>query len=311
MNSLPRDELEKALWAVSVVGTLRGKGGYSEEELAEKAEFKSVEHMRSQFARWGLPGWLSGEPGRQGRSLGPGSGQGSTKPPAQRAVELFRERLQALLVDVDKLEGREDVYQDGRFVAQHSKLGSQLFLRYGLEGRTLYSEDEWRELCQQYDQDPTEDSFVVMNVHSSFPVGASPQPPEPLTALIGVYALAGGDMETLLEALHPGVATEEVVQRVRKHVEGKKRPDKMDGLKTVAGQLAKLVYGEPARGAPSSPLSAVELDAARYITRLQKEKQSTQAIMAKLRNHKKDDGSSFTEDDVLRLGNLRLPYLGL
>jgi hypothetical protein len=308
MNSLPRDELEKALWAVSVVGTLRGKGGYSEEELAAKAKFKSVEHMRSQFARWGLPGWLSGEPGRQGRSPSPGSGQGSTKPPAERAVELFRERLRKLLADVGKLEDREDVYQDGRFVAQLSKRGSQLFLRYGPEGRALYSADAWRELCLQYDQDPTEDSFLVMDVHSRFPVGATPHPPEPLTALIGVYALAGGNMEALLEALHPGVATEEVVQRVRKQVEGKKRTDKVDGLRTVAGQLAQLVYGEPARGAPRSPLSAIELDAACYITMLRGEQRSDEEILAKLSNHRLADGRELSMADVHRLGNLRLRY---
>jgi hypothetical protein len=43
MERLTKDERERALWVVIDIAVLRGKGGYSEQEIAEKAGFNSVE----------------------------------------------------------------------------------------------------------------------------------------------------------------------------------------------------------------------------------------------------------------------------
>jgi len=139
-------------------------------------------------------------------------------------------------------------------------------------------------------------------------VGAARQPAEPETTLIGVYALAGGDMERLLEILYPGTPTQERREAIRKRVEGKKKLDKIDGLKAIAGQLATLVRGEPLGGAPPPSLTAVEHDAACYITVLRDEEHSDEEILAKLSNHRMAGGSKLSMEDVHRLGSLRLRY---
>ena len=82
----------------------------------------------------------------------------------------------------------------------------------------------------------------------------------------------------------------------------------MDGLKTLAQQLATLVRGQELSGAPPPGLTAVEHDAACYITMLREEKFSEEEIEKKLSNHRMADGSALSRADIQRLGNLRLRY---
>jgi hypothetical protein len=220
-----------------------------------------------------------------------------------------------LLRGAENLQHRQEVYQDRRFPAADVYEGTLVFSRYrrDKDGRRLenYSEEEWQKLCKQYDQDPQEEDFWVMDSVLQAPTEAAPVPPEPLTTLIGVYALAGGQIEPLLEALYPGEPSREVLKEVRKCIEGKKRPDKKDGLKTLARQLAILVLvrGGKLEGAPPPALSSVEHDAACYITQLREEGHSDWEIRRRLSNHRKPDGSKRTDEDISRLGNMRLRYL--
>ena len=61
---LSREKREQANYVVGMVTTLRGVGTHSEEEIAEKLEFKpkigrtSAEVMYTQLQHWGLPDWL-------------------------------------------------------------------------------------------------------------------------------------------------------------------------------------------------------------------------------------------------------------
>jgi hypothetical protein len=150
--------------------------------------------------------------------------------------------------------------------------------------------------------------FVPRDSVLVVPAGATPSPPEPLTTLIGVYALAGGDMDQLIQALHNGELSDEKHEKIRKCVEGKKKLDGEDGLQIVAERLAKLVYGGEAIGAPPEGLSTVEHDAACYITQLRDEGHGDEEILTRLRNHRMADGSPLTRQDVSVLGNLRLRY---
>jgi hypothetical protein len=229
-----------------------------------------------------------------------------------RATRLFQERLKALVQDVEGLAARVESYQDKRFPGVDVYPGTTAFFRYLLrrDGRRveIYSEQEWQKLCKRYNQDPEEEDFMITGSVLQAPTEVAPAPPEPLTTLIGVYALAGGEIEVLLEALYPGEPSREVLEEVRKCVEGKKKSDKKDGLKTLARQLAILVRGGSIEGAPPLALSSAEHDAACYITQLREEGRSEEEIRRRLSNHRKPDGCKLTDEDISQLGNMRLRY---
>ena len=298
--------------------------GRSDEEIADQLVRGAPADLYRRLADDGYPvcpacgaapvkGRHCASPNR--RNPGAGTGVRRELPPATRAVRLFQERLealQALLRGTEDLEHRQEVYQDGRFPGADVYEGTLVFSRYrrDKDGRRLenYPKEEWQELCEQYDQDPQEEDFWVMDSVLQAPTEAAPVPPEPLTTLIGVYALAGGEIEALLEALYPAEPSRDVREEVRKCVEGKKKPDKKDGLKTLARQLAVLVRGGSLEGAPRPALSSAEHDAACYITQLREEGRSEEEILQSLSNHRKPDGSKLTKEDVSRLGLLRLSY---
>jgi hypothetical protein len=160
MESVPEEEREKALWAVSAVGTLRGKGGYSEQEIAAKAGFTSVEDMQQQFARWDLPDWLSGRAvGRRGRRKpGIGTGQYKELPAPSQAAALLREQIEVLLLATSGLHNTHG-YQDGRFV------GADVYEGTASLAREDWPEEAWRELCERNGQDPDSDHVFLMGPH--------------------------------------------------------------------------------------------------------------------------------------------------
>ena len=171
-----------------------------------------------------------------------------------------------------------------------------------------FSAEQWNDLCARHGQNPTVEGFWVEGDGLKRAAGAARHPAEPLTTFIGVYALADGDMNRLLETLYPGTPTQDTLEAIRKRVEGKKKSDNMDGIKTLAQQLATLVRGQGLSGAPPPGLTAVEHDAACYITMLREEKFSDEEIAKKLSNHRMADGSKLSKADIQRLGNLRLRY---
>jgi hypothetical protein len=248
---------------------------------------------------------------RQKRQPGPGTGRGTELPAALPASELFADVLRGLLASVEDLEYRHDRSQDGRIVGTDTIAGPAYLSRwYENKGKTIenFSEEQWNDLCARHRQDPAVEGFWVEGGGLTRAAGAARQPAEPETILIGVYALAGGDMERLLEILYPGTPTQEAREAIRKRVEGKKKSDKIDGLKAIAGQLATLVRGQSLAGSPPPALTAVEHDAACHITVLRDERYSDEEIVAKLSNHTMADGSKLSMEDVRRLGNLRLRY---
>ena len=242
---------------------------------------------------------------------GPGTGRGTELPAALPASELFAHTLRGLLASVTDLEFRHDRSQDGRIVGTDAIAGSAYLSRScEINGKIVenFSEEKWDELCARHGQDPAVEGFWVEGDGLKRAAGAARQPAEPETTLIGVYALAGGDMERLLEILYPGAPTEEIREAIRKRVEGKKKLDKIDGLQAIAGQLATLVRGQPLDGRPPTGLTAVEHDAACHITVLRDEGHSDEEILEKLSNHKMADGSKLSMEDVRWLGNFRLRY---
>jgi hypothetical protein len=294
--------------------------GWNDEDIATKCECGSAAHL---YRRLNVDGYpvcpMCGaapinkehtcKPKRQ---PGPGTGEGEELPAASRASELLTDTLRGLLASAADLDHRHESSQDGRIVGRDVFEGSSLYLsrRHEYKGRVVehFSEDQWNELCIEHGEDPDIEGFWVDSGGLRRAAGATRHPAEPLTTLIGAYALAGGDMEELLERLYPGAPTPEIREAIRKRVDGKKKLDKMDGLKVLARQLATLVRGQALVGAPPPGLTAVEHDAACYITRLRDKKRSDEEILSRLANHRTADGSKLSMTDVHRLGNLRLRY---
>jgi hypothetical protein len=112
--------------------------------------------------------------------------------------------------------------------------------------RERYSKEEWAKLSEQYDLDPDDTGFWDTNVVIRLPGGAALSPSEIEATLMGVYALAGGQMDLLLEVLHPDSLSASAETRVgiRKCVEGSRADgDTRDGLKVLAQHLATWVRG--------------------------------------------------------------------
>jgi hypothetical protein len=231
------------------------------------------------------------------RQPGPGTEKSSELPDPSLASELFADTLRSLLARVADLEPRHESSQDGRIVGRDTFVGS-LYLSRRDERNDKdvenFSEERWNDLCARHGQNPTVEGFWVEGDGLKRAAGAARHPAEPLTTFIGVYALADGDMNRLLEMLYPGTPTQETLEAIRKRVDGKKKPDNMDGLKALAQQLATLVQGQGLSGAPPPGLTAEEHDAACYITMLREEKFSEEEIEKKLSNHRMADGSALS-----------------
>jgi hypothetical protein len=60
---------------------------------------------------------------------------------------------------------------------------------------------------------------LTVPIPVAVPGGVSPDPPEPLTRLVGMYALTELPLESLLEVLHPEGADRVLLEA---HVEGKR-----------------------------------------------------------------------------------------
>jgi hypothetical protein len=288
--------------------------GLSETDIAQQFGFESPKALYQRLSKDGYPvcpgcgtASVTGkhcEPHKRQRNPGAGTGQCRQLPSAAQAADLFREQLESLLREVDELEHQDEVLQDGRVVATGVYSANAAWVP-----RTDNSE-EWRARYERYGQDPSTDGFWATDVVLKAPAGAARNPSKSLTTLIGVYALSGGDMEPLLNVLYPGEPSEETLERIRDRVEGEKKPDKVDGVKTVAGQLATLVRGGTIEGAPPAPLTPEEHDVACFITQLREEGHSEDEILRRLSNHRRRNGKALTKKDIGVLGNLRLRYPG-
>jgi hypothetical protein len=312
---LAESEDRSPLWTVGVLCALRYEGKHSDEEIARKLGFDSVEDMRSKLQIWQMPSWLVGEESetnrtkkkareksaRRPRNLGPAKGL----PPAGNATPLFKERLEALLESAELLKHMdEDLY--GKYFVRTNVETAPVFYP-----RERYSKEEWDKLCEQYDLDPDDKGFWDTNVLIRLPGGAALSPSEIEATLISVYALAGGQMDLLLDALHPDSlpVKAETQEGIRKCVEGSKADgDPRDGLKVLAQHLATWVRGsEVGPGRPPS-LSEVDHAFACRITHHRKHGLTYEEIARKESHRKKEDGTSYSVKDITELGDLGLSW---
>lgn len=309
------DERTKALWAAGVVSTLRGLGGYSEEEIAAKAKFESVEHMKWQLEKWDLPDWLvRDEP--EVEKPRPSEPPASTRrmratdppkelPPAGNAEALFKEQIQSLLERAEHLAHMHESMQGKYFVRTDVDTTPVYF------SRDFLPEELWETIRAQYNLDADAKDFLDTNTYNRFPGGVSMSPSELEATLIAVYALADGRMDQLLDALHlePEHISSDTLEGIRLCIHGSKTDgDKRDGLKVLARHLATWVRGSEVRPGKPAGLSAMEHGLACRITQHRKDGLTDEEITRQLSRYKKEDGTSYGIDDVVKLGRLNLTW---
>lgn len=236
MDSLAGPQ-QRALWVVNVITALRGKGGYSEEEIAEKAGYRGAGHMRQELREWGFPSWfIEGDaPPKPSKPTKPKqhkrrariSGPVEELPPASNATPLFREKLEALAQDNEDLRYHKEKFQGGLF--HQGALYDPIYYP-----RDKMSEEGWKQLCEIHNLDPDEAGYLDTSARTRILGGGTPAPQAPLPALIAAYVLTEGDVGPLLAALYPGTPSAEIMEQIKKRIEGKKGDDKLDGLKVVA-----------------------------------------------------------------------------
>lgn len=298
MDSLSSPHRREALLKIGQLCVCR-REGLSEEETSEKLGFGSVEAMHLQLPQWGLPSWIVGEDTTQ--SAAPqrrprGDGVPRDLPPAVAAIPLFEEAIGALQQAADNLGRTRDIYKDRRFISTSVYNDPTYF------SRSVFSEEEWRRVCELFGHDPDSDGFLDTDNTFWHPTGGSPYPPRPLVTLIAAYALSDGRMRELLRALHPAPA-EADVESIDRLLHGTKREHGSDGLLRVAEQIAALVRGGQGKpGAPPPELSAREHNAACLITHRRRQGWADERILEELHPE------GFTKADVSRLGRKALDW---
>ncbi len=196
IDSLPKEKREDAYWQISAICICRGKG-LSEDEVAKKARFDSVEDMYFRLKRWGLTGLLPLEEEseevsktaqeRKGRASGPVE----DLPPAGAATPLFREKLDLLAQANEDLKYRKEKRQAGRFILSRVDT-SPHHLR-----REDWSEEEWEGLANTHNLDASADALSIENGRTFSIGGATYVPQAPLPVLIAIYVLMEGEIEPL------------------------------------------------------------------------------------------------------------------
>lgn len=84
--------------------------------------------------------------------------------------------------------------------------------------------------------------------------------------------------------------------------------DKRDGLKVLARHLATWVRGSKVRPGKPAGLSAMEHGLACRITQHRKDGLTDEEITRQLSRYKKEDGTSYGIDDVVKLGRLNFTW---
>jgi len=214
-------------------------------------------------------------------------------------MALFQERIEVLGRAVEDLPKLVEGFQGGRFVGTFVE---RIPMR---PSRDEVSEEEWEWLCEVLGPDPTSQGDWCPDLATPIdhPIDGSHVPPQELIMLIAAYALADGNMEALLKALHPN-PPEVDAAKLSSLLHAKKSEHGEDGLFRKAQQLATFVRGgKTGRGAPPACLSADEYVVACAITEYRERGWSEDRIYQTLAH------LGYTREKISDLGSLRLRRL--
>jgi hypothetical protein len=193
MRSLSKPERYEAFSKIGMLCVLRRDSDSSEETIAEKLNFGSAESMYTQLKNWGLPGWLvygeaqqsmSDEAPVQERKRKPRAkrvGGAVPLPPAEEASALFKYDVELLRKEIEKLTGREEFLQNGRFTGTRPETFPKYIWRredfITGEGEEK-GKEMWEKLCKEYGKDPA-DEQIEGDPTFHLALGALQAPAEP------------------------------------------------------------------------------------------------------------------------------------
>jgi hypothetical protein len=236
--------------------------------------------------------------GRKARSSGPAR----QLPPASSAAPLFREKLESLLQANEELKHRDEKLQGGRFFQSSVKWDPASF------SRDLMSDEQWQYIRESLGLDPEAKDYMYFGGATWFLGGGSAAPDDPLPALIGAYLLAGGEVEPLVGLLHLDLESAEWKQ-IEKRIAGRQSADGLDGLKTLARQLATLIRGgKLGQGRDPTEVSNVEYNLASRITELRKQGWSHEDAYQKVRSLNNSFARELSWEDYQRLAGLQTEF---
>jgi len=281
MTSLSGSLQKQAFKTVGHLCGLRHSEAHSEDQIAEKLGFGSAEAMYLQLRNWGIPDWLVyGKPSGQVRETSTGkrkrrarrAGEAIELPPAAGAAGLLKTALEELLKEIDELPHLNEVLQGERFVGMASE--EHRYTYYFNRKQKGLSESEWNWLCRELGEDPSQEEFEYRTETALTALGASQAPAEPLTTLIGVYALTGGSTEpdriqSLVDKLHPDPQS----------MDERRLQQAIQELKAKAKDVAKMVRGGVIRRGPTTEeVSPRYQEAASWVSVLRKRGEAESTI---------------------------------
>jgi transposase-like protein len=305
IEALPGATRKEAYDRIGLISVLRDKRTYSEQEIAKKAGFGGAEAMYQWLKTWRLSGLIppdKQEGASKPKATKPGPSARTSSPPedvvnANAAADLFNDALDGLMRVVENLEDLNLSYQGKRFVGSYTLTGRWTFLR------NSYSEQGWKEVCEEYGQDPLVETFSVDGLSGSESLRVSRYPPRDVVALIAAYALSDRPLELLLEALYPGY-TQEDLEEVRKLFYQTQRQDDKDGLRRTAEQFAAAVYGRKVGKGIRPEESPRKHRLACYITAQREVGVPDEEIL----QHIRDKGYELSKEEFDRLASLELRF---
>jgi hypothetical protein len=230
-------------------------------------------------------------------------GDAVSLPPAEEASVLFKYDVALLRKEIEKLTGREEFLQDGRFTGTRP----EMFRKYVWRREDFITgegeekgKETWEKLCKEYGKDPADEQIEGDPVFH-LALGALQAPAEPLTTLIAVSALierrvGTTHMQKLIKRLHPD--PEDLnVERLQKTIEE---------LVTKAAHTATLVRGGKVGAGRPHPIQPHEQAAAALINVLQREGWSEDRIIRTVNELHAPPGEEFSDEDIDRLKTLHL-----
>ena len=220
-----------------------------EDWIAKELKFGSPEALYKQLSLDGFPvctvcGETPVQSGhckrpRQQRQPDLGGGRRIKLPEASRARSLFRQALKELDVYIHFVDDEEG-WLHGDFDKEKGQFKGKRFITHSVDRdawevarREEFTEEQWKELCEQHGVDPSRDQFVLSVGQEASAGGALRTPSTFLNTLVAMYALAHQPLRPLIEALHYDPETADM----------KKVSAKVHELREVAGHLASRVRG--------------------------------------------------------------------
>jgi hypothetical protein len=301
MSRLSDEARQERLYKLERLCFLRSKGDVSEDQIAERLDFRnaldtySAEAMYEQLKTWGLPDWVvkpdddvaegtETTKERKASNERKASSGGDVKelPAAEQAEPLFRADLDRLTYYLNEIPDLKEHLQGKLFVSS-SWVGEDWEEYY----REEYTEHDWKRVCRDFGVDSAQEAFRVP-ISPYIHRGAGPLPWEGLSILIALHALMNEKVDRLVNALHDDPASvnlEELYER--KGRDGGTKDGVVTTLKKSAAQLAEIVRGsEVSRGQKSGKALRLEVHIALAIQELKREGLSAEEIYRQLKERR-------------------------